>query len=99
MRNTGQRPLHILYVHGIGAQGAGDSLAFRESICAFLKGCEVVPANPAARDYADGGEFADNAEAPAFEYMGKPVGRTRMSGAPPRPLSITTCCGVATAAL
>ncbi len=75
LRNAGQRPLHILYVHGIGATGAGDSEAFRKGICAFLKGCKfpTVPGDPVERDYADSGEFESGAEPPAFEYMGMPV--------------------------
>jgi hypothetical protein len=74
LRNAGQRPLHILYVHGIGATGSGDSQVFQRSLCAFLKGCEL-PATPVpvARDYADSGEFAIGADPPAFEYMGKPA--------------------------
>jgi hypothetical protein len=74
LRNARQRPLHILYVHGIGATGSADSHVFQKSLCAFLKGCEV-PATPVpvARDYADRGEFVIGAEPPAFEYMGKPA--------------------------
>jgi hypothetical protein len=72
LRNAGQRPLHILYVHGIGATGAGDSRTFQKGICAFLKGCNV-PADAVGRDYADSGEFENGALPPAFEYMGNPV--------------------------
>jgi len=74
LRNAGQCPLHILYVHGIGATGSGDSHVFQKSLCTFLRGCEL-PATPVpvARDYADSGEFAIGAEPPAFEYMGKPA--------------------------
>lgn len=75
LRYAGQRPLHILYVHGIGATGAGGSKAFRDGICAYLKsrGIRVAPADHAETDYADSGEFESNAEPPGFEYMGKPV--------------------------
>ena len=72
LRNLGPHPLHILYVHGMDAMGAGDSRAFQEGICAFLKGCQV-PAGPVDRDYADSGEFQNGAPPPAFDYMGKPV--------------------------
>jgi hypothetical protein len=32
-------PLHILYLHGIGAVNAGDSYVLRKKICDFLKDC------------------------------------------------------------
>jgi pimeloyl-ACP methyl ester carboxylesterase len=86
LRNAAQRPLHILYVHGIGATEAGDSLIFQESVCRYLRHCtpETVKrikamqspqygGAPVPRDYADGGEFANGAAPPAFEYMGRPV--------------------------
>jgi hypothetical protein len=75
--HAGQRPLHILYVHGIGATGAGDSQKFQQGICARLKGCKItaVPV-PVGREYADRGEFENGAEPPAFEYM---QGRAWMS--------------------
>ncbi len=72
LRHAGQRPLHILYVHGIGATGAGGSRTFQKAICAFLKDC-TVPAAPVGRDYADRGEFENGAEPPAFAYMGNAV--------------------------
>lgn len=72
LRNAGQRPLHILYVHGIGATSAGGSLTFQKAICAFLNDC-TTPVAAAERDYADSGEFENGAEPPAFKYMGNPV--------------------------
>ncbi len=76
LRNAGQRPLHILYVHGIGATGAGGSQTFQKAICGFLKDC-TTPAKAAARDYADSGEFAKGVDPPAFAYMGRPVWRSK----------------------
>ena len=73
LRNAAQRPLHILYVHGIGATGSGGSLTFQKAICNFLKDCTTPPAGPVARDYADSGVFAKDADRPDFQYMGKPV--------------------------
>ena len=76
LRNAGQRPLHILYVHGIGATSAGGSQVFQKAICRFLKDC-TAPAAPAARDYADSGKFANGADPPAIEYMQRPVWRSK----------------------
>ena len=86
LRNAGQRPLHILYVHGIGATAAGDSLVFQQSVCRFLKHCTAETlrrlkelqstkfhGEPAPRDYAEGGMFEKNAAPPTFEYMGHKV--------------------------
>ncbi len=76
LRNAGQRPIHILYVHGIGATSAGGSQMFQKAICRFLKDC-TAPAAPVGRDYADAGEFANGTEPPAFEFMGRPVWRSK----------------------
>jgi hypothetical protein len=76
LRNSGQRPLHILYVHGIGATSVGGSQIFQKAICRFLKDC-TAPASPVERDYADSGEFATGAEPPAIEYMERPVWRSK----------------------
>ena len=77
LRNAGQHPLHILYVHGIGATGAGGSQIFQKAICGFLKDCVAPPAGPVARDYADSGVFAKDAEPPDLQYMHKPVWRSK----------------------
>jgi hypothetical protein len=74
LQTAGQHPLHILYVHGIGATGAGDSWELQKSICRLMKGCSI-PKNPVpvGRDYADHGEFAVGTEPPPLKYMGDPV--------------------------
>lgn len=73
LRNAGQRTLHILYVHGMGATGAGESQVFRKSLCGFLKGCDISKALHADRDFADSGIFAGGAAPPAFQYMQRQV--------------------------
>lgn len=76
LRNAGQHPVHILYVHGIGAISSGGSQIFQKAICAFLKDC-TAPAGPMARDYADSGIFQAGGDPPAFEYMERPVWRSK----------------------
>ena len=86
LRNAGQKPLHVLYVHGIGATEAGDSLVLQRSLCKFLKHCTAetlqrlkelgskkFQGERVPRDYADGGVFEKNAQPPEFEYMGHAV--------------------------
>lgn len=74
LNSAKQRPLHILYVHGIGATGSGDSWILQKRICAFLKGCKLPKKLvPLGRDYADSGVFDYAAPPPAFQYMGNPV--------------------------
>jgi len=81
LRDAQQRPLHILYVHGIGATGPGDSQIFQRHLCALLKGCEIPKKVkvlvPVGRDYADGGIFDGAAQPPAFKYLGNPVWNTQ----------------------
>lgn len=72
LSKSGNRPLHILYVHGIGATGTDGSKNFRRSICHVLRDC-TSPKSPVARDYAETGLFDPQADPPAFEYMGQPV--------------------------
>jgi len=75
LRNAGQRAIHILYVHGIGATGAGDSKRFQRSVCAFLKDCSP-PAGPDSRDYADTGLFTNGAQPPNARYLGQQIWRS-----------------------
>lgn len=60
------RPIHILYVHGIGQDGAGDSLFLRNGICKYLGECTVTNLG---RVYADG-PFAVASAPPTLAYMG-----------------------------
>ena len=77
LRRAGPAPLHILYLHGIGAVNAGGSYVLRKKICGFLKDCtnpEGVIGQP--REYADVEEFALNAPMPTLKYLGKDIWRT-----------------------
>lgn len=70
---AGRGTVHILYIHGIGAEEAGGSWTFQKHLCAFLKGCPV-PKQPVSvsRDEAQDGPFA-SATPPSYEYMGSQV--------------------------
>jgi hypothetical protein len=80
LRQAGKHPVHILYVHGIGAEGAGDSHMFLTGICPFLPECKV-PAQqnwqPVQRDYADRGEFQIDAPPPRLEYLGQTIWKSQ----------------------
>lgn len=74
LSKAARHPLHILYVHGIGAEGAGDSWIFQKHLCALLKGCKLPKLLiPEGRDYADSGVFAQDAPPPVSKYMRKEV--------------------------
>lgn len=73
LSHAGQRPLHILYVHGMGATGAGESQTFQKSLCGFLPGCSMEKTPHFDRDSADSGIFASGALPPAFQYMQRQV--------------------------
>jgi len=66
-------PVHILYLHGIGQVGDGDSALLRTSICNRLNLCAVGDWKNAGIEFADRGEFADGAPPPALDYLGAPV--------------------------
>jgi hypothetical protein len=70
---AGQREVHILYIHGIGAEWPGDSQVFQKSLCKFLKNCKL-PKYPVKvrRDVAAGAPFAPDGP-PLYRYMGTPV--------------------------
>jgi hypothetical protein len=70
---AGNEPLHILYLHGIGATGAGDSLLLRQSICNYLKDCTSPAGDSHGREYADQGEYALTSQPPTLTYMGSGV--------------------------
>src|SRR5580698_6096815 len=73
LRRSGSAPLHILYLHGIGATGAGDSLLLRQRICSYLKDCTSPAGDSRGREYADLNEFALTALPPALTYMGSAI--------------------------
>ena len=70
---TPVRAIHILYVHGIGQAGAGDSLFLRKGICEYLGECTVTSLG---RVYADG-PFAVDSAPPTLAYMGVRIWKTQ----------------------
>jgi hypothetical protein len=77
LRRAGSTPLHILYLHGIGAVNAGGSAVLRKKICDYLKDCT----NPEGeirrpREYADVEDFDLSAPVPAMTYLGKDIWKT-----------------------
>lgn len=74
LHSAEQRPVHILYVHGMDALGAGDSWTFQRGICGFLEGCQMPDTPvPVEREYVDRGIFQIGANPPGFDYMGTPI--------------------------
>src|ERR1700722_14444633 len=66
-------PVHVLYIHGIGATEAYDSSELRVSICKVLKDCIVMGGEAVGREYADQGVFESSHAAPDVTYMGQPI--------------------------
>jgi hypothetical protein len=82
MQRPGIEPLHLIYMHGIGATGPGDSEQLRKSICAHVKTyvkeeCTTAEGEPKGREYADDGIFEISKGEPDLAYMG-----TRVWGSP-----------------
>jgi hypothetical protein len=78
LQQPGNEPLHILYIHGIGATGLGDSEPLRKSICKFAmqylhQKCTTTDGEYKGREYADAGIFDVNSQPPALDYMGSPA--------------------------
>ncbi len=73
LNSADKHPVHVLYVHGIDAVGAGDSKMLRDSICTELKLCAVSDWKNAGTEYADKGEFSSSVEPPTLAYLGSPV--------------------------
>src|ERR1700761_802742 len=57
LRRPGNEPVHLLYIHGIGATEPYDSSDLRVSICKELKDCIVKGGEAKGREYADQGVF------------------------------------------
>jgi len=72
LKASDQRPVHILYIHGINSLGSDDSRVFRESICSREHLCESDWQN-AGTEYPDQGAFALDAPAPTLQYLGVPI--------------------------
>jgi hypothetical protein len=58
-------PVHIIQIHGIGAEEAGDSLELRKKLCKAIGYCAVTPK---VREYADQGLFLPS-HPPGYQYM------------------------------
>jgi hypothetical protein len=68
-----KREVQILYVHGMAAEGAGDSHVFLTGLCHRLPGCKVPSKQewkPAKTDTADQGVFAADAASPKLTHLG-----------------------------
>ncbi len=77
LRQAHGNNVHILYVHGIAAEGPGDSLAFQESICKQLRDCTSPQPGETAyrpvRYYANHGDFdPTHKDWPHYEYFANP---------------------------
>jgi hypothetical protein len=78
LQRPGNEPLHILYIHGIGATGPDDSESLRKSICKHAmhylhQKCTTADGTYKNREYADAGIFELNSPSPPLDYMGSPV--------------------------
>jgi hypothetical protein len=80
--NTENTQLHILYVHGMGASGPGQSASadLRKSICNYLRDCKTAEGEFDDTDYADAGDFALNSAPPSLRYLGQPLWKTDANG-------------------
>lgn len=69
------KQLHILYVHGMAADGPGDfdSWGLRKSICDRLGDCISPAGELDGHEFADEDEFALNSSPPNLAYMGHPI--------------------------
>jgi len=76
--------LHIFYVHGMAADGPGnsDSEVLRRSICKFLRDCTSTEGQFDGREYADKHTFALNAPSPQLSYLGEQIWKSKQSGNP-----------------
>lgn len=77
LRRSGDAPLHILYLHGIGATGPEDSLLLRQSICGYLKDCASSAGDSHGREYADQGEYALTGHPPTLTYIGSTIWKSQ----------------------
>lgn len=79
LQRPGNEPLHLLYTHGIGATGPGDSQELRQSICKHIEKylkqkCTSKAGEWQSREYADEGIFDINKKDwPELAYMGTPI--------------------------
>jgi len=72
LNTADQRPVHILYMHGINSLGADDSQNFRDSICKIAHLC-ASGWRTAGTEYPDYGPFDPTADPPTLQYLGVPI--------------------------
>jgi hypothetical protein len=74
--------LHILYIHGIGDDGAGDndSEYLRHGLCKRMKCTTRDGVNDGYPDFADQAPFQLGAKPPALTYLGQPIWRLDNKG-------------------
>jgi hypothetical protein len=72
VENSDQRPVHILYMHGINSLGSDDSRIFRASICSKVHLCDGDWQN-AGTEFPDHGVFSLDATSPPLQYLGVPI--------------------------
>lgn len=73
LNSPDHHPVHVLYIHGIGQAGAGDSALLRNSICSRLRLCAAGDWKNAGVEFADKGEFSPGVKPPTLAYLGEPV--------------------------
>ena len=78
------KQLHILYVHGMAADGPGysESKLLRKSICQRLKDCTSPEGEFDGREYADQQDFILDSPPPNLSYLGEQIWKSRKSGPP-----------------
>jgi hypothetical protein len=69
---SGNDPIHVIQIHGIGAEQAGDSLELQRRLCKVLSYCH---GDRKVREYADRGVFLPS-NPPGYQYMGANVWRS-----------------------
>lgn len=68
---AGERPVHVIFVHGMRAEGPNTSRVFRESLCRSIgDGCALEPAPSTGRSH-----YIELGSAPPATYAGVPVWR------------------------
>jgi hypothetical protein len=78
------RPVHIIYVHGMRAQGSGSSATFRSELCKYLPGgCRPDPATPATGSRSP--RFDLGAYPKAATVVGRPIWATQAEWEGSRP--------------
>lgn len=70
--HSDKNPLHIIYIHGIGAEGPSDSVKLQKSICKRVTDCTDKKFIHVKREWADKGVFSPEMW-PSYEYIGAKI--------------------------